>query len=529
MSPRDASPGESLLADAPCGLLVTRPDGLILQANRTFCRWIGAESADVVGVRRFQDFLSVGGRIFHHTHFAPLMKMRGSISELKLDLGTAAHGTLPIMVNAAQQELDGEPCHVLAVFVAQERHAYERELMRARRQAEELAEQYRQAQDDLRDADERKDEFLAMLAHELRNPLAPIATSTQLLRLAAGDPGRVRQVAGVIERQIGHLTNIVDDLLDVSRVTRGLINLDRRIVGVAEATASAVEQSRALIESRGHRLTLDIEPGLVVEGDATRLVQIIANLLNNAAKYTPQGGAIALRGVRRDGRVELSVQDNGIGIEPKLLPRLFDLFSQAERTPDRAQGGLGIGLALVKSLVALHGGTIVAESDGPHRGSRFSVSFPLPVAPASLDPPSTESPTKSETAAVLLVDDNEDAIAVLADVLRFEGHEVRVAHTGQDALQRAISGVRRFDVCILDIGLPDMTGYELAAKLQRLMPSDPPLLIAVTGYGQTHDRVLSKAAGFAHHLVKPADPAVIVELVAAAAAQRKPARVAGRA
>ena len=231
----------------------------------------------------------------------------------------------------------------------------------------------------LREQDRRKDEFLAMLAHELRNPLAPIAAAAEVLKIAA-DPARIRASSEVIARQVRHMTSLVNDLLDVSRVTRGLIKLDKTLVGIETVVASAVEQSRPLVEARGHALTLEVAPELVaarVHGDATRLVQVIANLLNNAAKYTPGGGAIRLSAARDGSRVRLCVEDNGIGIDSGLLPQVFDLFTQAERTPDRSQGGLGIGLALVRTMVALHGGEVQAHSDGPGKGCRFTVWLPL--------------------------------------------------------------------------------------------------------------------------------------------------------
>jgi signal transduction histidine kinase/ActR/RegA family two-component response regulator len=523
VSLHEIEPGfEALYDDAPCGLLVTRDDGLIEHANRTFCRWLGAAPDDLVGQRRFQDLLTMGGRIFHQTHFGPLLQMQGSVSEVKLDLKVAG-GPLPIMVNAVRREHAGVATHRLAVFVAKERHAYERELMKSRRHAEALFERQREIENELRDADRRKDEFLAMLAHELRNPLAPIATSTQLLKLTAHEPARVQYVAEVIERQIGHLTNLVDDLLDVSRVTRGLIHLDIEPIGLSGVLASALEQSRPVMDSRAHSLDVRIRADGIVAGDRTRLVQIVANLLNNAAKYTPQGGRIAVTLDHEDGAARLDVVDNGIGIDAELLPHVFDLFSQAQRTPDRSQGGLGIGLALVRSLVALHGGSIEAHSEGAHRGSRFTLRFPLAAtADAPQAPPDAASPGVATSAEVLLVDDNRDAVMMLADVLRLAGHEVTMATSAHDALEH-IRRSRPPAVCILDIGLPDISGYELASRIRGLTSDRPPLLVALTGYGQPHDFVLSKSAGFDHHFVKPADPQALVQLVNRASVERNPA------
>ncbi|GHA83286.1 hypothetical protein GCM10007067_21750 [Lysobacter bugurensis] len=526
MSAHDVdAPGDAPYDDAPCGLLRTGHDGLIHRANGTFCRWVGMSENELVGRRRFQDLLTVGGRIFHQTHFGPLLQMQGSVSEVKLDLQVADGGTIPIMVNAARHGRGDAVVHTIAVFVAKERHAYERELMRSRRHAEELAERQRAIQSELRETDRRKDEFLAMLAHELRNPLAPIAMSAQLLKAVSHDPQRVHQVGEVIERQINHLTHLVDDLLDVSRVTRGLIQLDLEPVELTRVVTAAVEQARPLLDARGHTLTVHAQPGHVVEGDRTRLVQIVVNLLNNAAKYTPQGGRVQVSLTTEGDRARLDVIDTGIGIEPTLLPHVFDLFSQAERTPDRAQGGLGIGLALVRSLVALHSGTVEAHSDGAHRGCRFTLRFPLT---RQLDDTGDRhvlgSTPGGAPAHVLIVDDNHDAAHLLADVLRLAGHCVDTAFFAQDAIDRFRDGGYAPSVCILDIGLPDMTGYELAARIRERSPEPAPLLIALTGYGQAHDLVLSKAAGFAHHLVKPADAEALIRLVDEAGRARSVAR-----
>jgi PAS domain S-box-containing protein len=372
-------------------------------------------------------------------------------------------------------------------------------------------------------ADRRKDEFLAMLAHELRNPLAPISTAAQLLRLAADDPQRVRAAAEVIGRQITHLTNLVDDLLDVSRVTRGLVQLDVETLGLSGVVAAAVEQARPLIAARGHRLDLRSGPGApCVDGDRTRLVQVIVNLLNNAAKYTPHGGQITVEVEAGDGVARVSVTDNGIGIDATLLPNVFDLFSQGTRTPDRSQGGLGIGLALVRSIVALHGGSITAESGGANAGSRFTVELPLSrgaqeTGGASAgDAPAVERPLR-----VLVVDDNVDAAALLADVLRMAGHEVHASNSAYAAIENAAQ-LASIDAFVLDIGLPDMTGYELATRLREHPSGRRAMFIALTGYGQPHDRVLSRAAGFDHHLVKPADAQRVLAILADAA-RRVPA------
>jgi PAS domain S-box-containing protein len=352
-----------------------------------------------------------------------------------------------------------------------------------------------------------KDEFLAMLAHELRNPLAPIGAAAELLQIMALDEKRVRQTSQVIGRQVRHMTALVDDLLDVSRLTRGLVDLDRAPLDIRHVVADAVEQVTPLIQSRRHRLALHLPPEkAIVSGDKKRLIQVVANILNNAAKYTPENGIIVLSvGVYAD-YVEIEVEDNGIGMQAGLAARAFDLFTQAERTPDRSSGGLGLGLALVKSLTELHGGRVSCKSPGLGRGSTFSAYLPRQVdSKRELDGPHGDHTNEQEAASlrILVVDDNEDAAAMTAMLLDALGHHVTVEHSSRRALERARQDAPA--VCVLDIGLPEMDGIELAKRLRAQPETANALLIAVTGYGQDQDRRQAKAAGFDHHLVKPAD------------------------
>jgi PAS domain S-box-containing protein len=359
----------------------------------------------------------------------------------------------------------------------------------------------------LEQGDRRKDEFLAMLAHELRNPLAPIGTAAQLLRMAPADPSTVGKAADIIVRQVEHMTQMVDDLLDVSRVTRGLVQIERAPLDLREVVSAAVEQADPFVQSRGHRLRVDAAiDGAVVMGDRHRLVQVICNLLNNAAKYTPPGGTISLALAASADEVEISVADTGIGMGAELVPQVFDLFTQAERTPDRSQGGLGIGLALVRSIVQLHGGKVSASSPGPGRGSTFTVSLPRASVKALPLPPARAVAQSGCSRNVMVVDDNIDAATTLASVLRVLGHRVSVAADGRDALARAAER-HDWDAFILDIGMPDMTGHELAARLRQVIGRRPARFIALSGYGQANDVAASRAAGFDHHMVKPADVA----------------------
>ena len=362
----------------------------------------------------------------------------------------------------------------------------------------------RESENELRAASRRKDEFLAMLAHELRNPLAPIATAAALLKLSSSDEERVRKSSDVITRQVEHMTELVDDLLDVSRVTRGLVTLQEEILSVSSLVEGAVEQVRPLIEAKKQSLAVQVpDTQWLVKGDKTRLIQVFSNILNNAAKYTHEHGRIELNVVADDVHVEVVVEDTGMGISPTLLPYIFNLFTQAERSPDRAQGGLGLGLSLVKSLLELQGGSVSAYNKGLGEGSRFTVWLPRASTVDSAQQSDGEdcSPLSLMTTKVLVVDDNKDAAETLQLVLEATGHEVAIAYNAQDALTIAckISPA----VLFLDIGLPDIDGYELARRLRALPVTASSTLVALTGYGQTENRERASDAGFDHFLVKP--------------------------
>jgi signal transduction histidine kinase/ActR/RegA family two-component response regulator len=373
-----------------------------------------------------------------------------------------------------------------------------------------LAERER-AERALRDADRRKDEFLAILAHELRNPLAPIRNSLQILRMTGQHHPTAERVSAMMERQVEHMVRLVDDLLEVSRITRGKIELRKELVEVAAVLRSAVETSQPLIEVAGHRLTLAVPPEpLVVHGDPVRLTQVVANLLNNAAKYTDAGGQLGLAARREGGWVAISVRDTGSGISPEMLPRVFEMFTQADHDAARVQGGLGIGLTLVKSLVEMHGGRVAAHSGGTGQGSEFVVH--LPLAPARRDArPVVQAKASGARAPrrVLVVDDNHDAADSLSILLRLLGADVRIAYNGPDALD-AFSTYQP-NVVLLDIGMPGMDGHEVAERIRS--QSRSVILVGLTGWGQEKDRKRSQAAGFDHHLVKPADVGALEALL----------------
>ncbi|MBA3538492.1 MAG: response regulator [Deltaproteobacteria bacterium] len=349
-------------------------------------------------------------------------------------------------------------------------------------------------------ANRAKDDFLAMLGHELRNPLAPIVTALELMKLRGDKASKEHEV---IERQVTHLLNLVDDLLDVSRLSRGKVELKRRHLDVRDPIAKAIEIAEPLLEQRRHQLEIDVSSDvLMVDADAARLTQVFTNLLANAAKYTDLGGRIWVSAQRAEDDVLIEVRDDGMGIDPALLPRIFDLFVQGYQSSERAVGGLGLGLTLVRTLVELHGGLVSARSAGAGSGSTFTVRLPIIAAPIKrrLTTPPLFAHAANSRKHVLIVDDNEDARMLLADVLESLGHNVITAPDGPEALKL----VKAFtpDVAILDIGLPVMDGFELAVRLRAELAA-PPRLIALTGYGQQSDRKRTSDAGFDVHLVKP--------------------------
>jgi PAS domain S-box-containing protein len=366
----------------------------------------------------------------------------------------------------------------------------------------------------LRESDRRKDEFLAVLAHELRNPLAPVRNALHILKLAPGDSAVTARARDMAERQVHHLTRLVDDLLDVSRIMRGKVDLRKERVELAALVARAVETAKPVIEAEKHELTVTLpdEP-LWLDADVVRISQVIGNLLNNAAKYTEPGGQIWLTAEQAGEEAIIRVRDTGIGIAPEMLPRIFEMFMQVASTHMRAQGGLGIGLTLVKTLVEMHGGSVSARSEGLGRGSEFSVRLPLraesrhPVS-ASLElPPVPPVPQQR----ILIVDDNVDAAESLALLLQLEGHEVQVAHEGKAAL--ALVEKHLPDLAFLDIGMPGMDGYELAQRIRRQPQFQKMFLVALTGWGQEEDRRRTREAGFDHHLVKPVEPEALRQLL----------------
>ncbi len=369
----------------------------------------------------------------------------------------------------------------------------------------------RRAEQALREADRRKDEFLGMLSHELRNPLAPIRNALYILDHADPEGQQAQRAKEVAKRQILHLTRLVDDLLDVTRIARGKIRLHFEDLDLTELVRRTADDHRALMRERGLELEVDApSSGIVVHGDATRLAQVLGNLLHNAAKFTPSGGRVTLTARAADDQAVVHVRDTGAGIEADLLQRVFEPFVQAQQTLARSEGGLGLGLALVQGLVALHGGTVQVASDGPGRGTDFAITFPLASPSVEDTPAQAEALARSGPRHVLVVDDNRDAAETLAQIVEILGHRVDVALDGAEALARIDADPP--DTVLCDIGLPGMDGYELARRI-RIRHGDAIRLIAVSGYAQPEDLALAVEAGFDGHLAKPVDPDRIEDLL----------------
>jgi len=370
------------------------------------------------------------------------------------------------------------------------------------------------SRDDAEATNRRQNEFLAMLAHELRNPLVPISMSAMLLERSADASPQLLNFSKVIRRQVDHMARLLDDLLDAARISSGKITLSLEPMPVSNAIDQALETVLPRIRERGQHLFLNMPPEPVgTRGDRVRLTQVFTNLIGNASKYTGDGGNVHVDVATEAGEVVVSVRDNGTGIAPEVLPHIFDLFTQGPRSLARSEGGLGVGLNVVRNLVSMHGGTVKAESDGAGKGSRFVVRLPACALPGGAPPPQAAAEQPAGRCRVLLVEDNIDACETLKAFLELEAHEVTMAHDGNAGLEALLS--RDFDVVVCDIGLPGIDGLEVVARLRASGKRAQPVAIALSGYGQAEDRSRALAAGFDHYLVKPVSPDVLLALVAA--------------
>jgi signal transduction histidine kinase/ActR/RegA family two-component response regulator len=511
-------PDEALFEQAACGLVVTGVDGAILRANARFCVWLGCDTAALAGRRRVQDFFTVGGRVFHQTHCAPMLHVQGSVAEVQVDLLHHDRSRLPMLMNIIRWRHGDAVLDAYAFFLATERRSYERELLVARKAAEaELAARLgaeaslQELNQKLSLADRRKDEFLATLAHELRNPLAPMRNVVEAMKRHTLDARLQNWSLDVLDRQLTHITHLVDDLMEASRISQGRVTLRRKPIDIVAILRAALDDVSGMIGAAGHALDVELPPEpITVDADATRLAQVFINLLTNASKYTPRGGRIVVAAQRQGAEAVVSVRDTGIGIPRESLATIFDMFSQLSPALERSQGGLGIGLALVRGLVSLHGGTISADSEGVGKGSVFTVRVPVVATPASM-PAATSAHAAARSCRILVVDDNVDVAESMAMALGLFGHDTRAVHDGGAALQTG--GEFLPDVVLLDIGLPGQNGYEVARQIRRAPWGRDLLLIAATGWGQDADRQLAEDAGFDRHLTKPVDFAILQTLL----------------
>jgi PAS domain S-box-containing protein len=448
------------------------------------------------------------GPICHHpdgrpmaAHDMPLERALRGEHVKQVEVMIRVPGAPPRHVLASGQALRDETGHMLGAVVSLHDISASREAALLRESRQQLAE-----------IDRRKTEFLATLAHELRNPLAPISNGLHLLRLSS-DEGARAKAREMMDRQLRHLVHLVDDLLDIARISSNKVELRLEPLDLASVLASGVETSAPLIAANGHTLDLRVPSRpLTVNADPTRLAQIVSNLLNNAAKYTPHGGRIELAAAEEDGQAVIRVKDSGVGIPADALTKVFEMFTQVGRDAQKSHGGLGIGLALVKRLVELHGGTVEANSDGADQGSMFVVRLPIAQTTGAGDEGTPgQRATASASFRVLVVDDNVDAAESLAALLEIDGHEARIAHDGETAVRMAAEFRPR--VVFLDIGMPGKDGYQVARELRQLDATRDAILVALTGWGAQEDRARTRGAGFDHHLTKPAGLAAVEALL----------------
>ncbi len=624
---------------AACGLVTTDSNGTIRRVNATFCGWLGFHADELVDLKKIQDLFSIGGRFFHHTHWAPLIQLQGSVAEIQMDLVARNGNSLPMLINAIRQKQGDSSFDQLAFFVATDRKNYERELINAHKSVEESLDSLNDIQKELQESrdllsiamrsarmgvwshnlisnevwwspelaqlagsdeddfgntldalyqlihnddqtlfktelqnavetksdynvqfrlqhksgnwltmegrgratysptgaplsifgvfsdiserkaaeeklrelnlqlsitDRRKDEFLATLAHELRNPLAPMRNVLEIMRLKEASDPFMRWAREMIERHVSQMTHLVDDLMEAARISQGRLELRKQQIDLVDIMQSAIEASQVLMQGFTQNFTVNKPPNpIYIDADSTRVIQIISNLLTNAAKYTPEGGNIFFSAFQDGDEAVLSVVDSGIGIPQDQLSNVFNMFSQLKPALERSQGGLGIGLALVRGLVELHGGSVVARSEGEGKGSEFIVRLPLSTQSIQKKSTAEKWVNSTNSKRILVVDDNADAAESLALLLELTGHITRIAADGATGV--ALAEEFRPEVILLDIGLPDINGYEVAQRIRQQAWGRKIVLIAATGWGQEKDKETAKNSGLDHHLTKPID------------------------
>jgi PAS domain S-box-containing protein len=508
---------EELFDGAPCGYVATLPDGMIVRANATFLKMTGHDRESLVGRKTFQEFLTVPGRVYYDTHMRPLLHLQGFVQEVAVDLVRSDNALVPALLNCAlKSEAGAGPVLVrITIFDATDRRQYERELLKARRAAELATATERTAREEAERANRTKDDFLALVSHELRTPLSAILGWTQILgRQAAGNPNLVQGLS-VIERNTRLQARLVDDLLDMSRIASGKLRLDVQRVELANVIEAALESATPSLQARSIRLQKILDPGVVVAGDPGRLQQVFWNLFSNAAKFTPANGSLKVVMDRVNSHIEVQVTDSGKGMSPEFLSQAFQPFRQSSDAGTRSTGGLGLGLALVKNLVEMHGGAIEAHSEGADRGSTFVVKLPVMAAvtpeqkrvhpqSAVASTPYPEPPVSLAGLKVLIVDDERDARDVLWRILSERGAEVIAAGSVAEAV--ALAERVAPDVLVSDIGMSGADGYELIRQIRMLgghlarVPA-----VALTAFSRLEDRTQALLAGYQIHLAKPVD------------------------
>jgi signal transduction histidine kinase/ActR/RegA family two-component response regulator len=521
---------EQLLDEARCGYLAARPDGSLVSVNQTFVDWTGYERDLLLAGKTFQQLLTVPSRIYYETHVAPLLQMQGYVREVAFDLVRPNHPPLAVFLNCVQKKdaSGGEALIRMIVFEATDRRTYERELLRAKRAADEAARIQSAQREEAERANRAKDEFLALVSHELRTPLGVILGWSQVLRKKAAGNADVEHAASVIERNTHAQVRLVDDLLDMSRIVSGKLRLDVQRVELASVIEAALETAEPAALARNIRLHKLLDPGVVVAGDPGRLQQVFWNLFSNAVKFTAKDGFVRVLMERVNSHIEVSVIDNGQGMTRDFIAHAFERFRQFDSAGTRKTAGLGLGLSLVKYLVEMHGGTIEARSEGEGRGSTFVVKLPVVVVQHSEDdvrrhPQTALSATSSlpldinlSGVKVVLAEDDRDAREMLWHILVERGADVVATASAQEALV----AVERFrpDVLLSDIGMPDQDGYELIHKVRMLgggLSGVP--AVALTALSKLEDRTRALLAGYQIHLTKPVDARELLVTIASLA------------
>ncbi|HTT04644.1 MAG TPA: ATP-binding protein [Steroidobacteraceae bacterium] len=495
----------SLIEHMQEGAVILDRTGSVQYCNQRFAELLGLPLEKVIG-RSFANWLGPADRT--------ALRAWGSEGSIRLEMRLCAQDgtTVPALISGVA-DAGSDAMHLIVTDLS-ERKRYELGIVQLNSQ---LEQRIAARTAELEDANRRKDEFLAVLSHELRNPLAPIRTAAQILASPGLGAHQLRWVQEVVSRQVQHLAWLLDDLLDMARITQGKLELKKERVALIEVIDAAVEEARTQIEAKHHSLVVSLPPqSPELDADKLRLSQVVSNLLTNAAKYTDPGGHIELSARVQDQMLRLAVKDNGIGLAPDALQSIFTMFSQVKDSLNRTEGGLGIGLALIKGLVALHGGKVEAHSAGLGRGSEFVVHLPISSARAAGVAETPESdPGNPPTAVrrILIADDNGDAAESLAMLLRLNGHDVRVAHDGREAI--TLAHVFRPHVALLDLGMPQMNGYEAARAIRREHWGADMILVALTGWGQDRDKQQALGAGFDHHFTKPVDASWLAAWIAA--------------